>query len=75
MLALRNSGSAEESFKEHALVLFRLLVVGIHDRERFARHLLQVGATQHERSGNSSADSEFCWRCSGLSGTFLYRGK
>ena len=59
LLALRNSGTVKELFKKYSLICFLFLVVRIHYRERFPRHLLQVNYSQYERGRNSTGDSEF----------------
>jgi hypothetical protein len=55
LFALRNPGSTKEFFKKHTLIRFRLLVVRIHNRERFPWHVFQINNGQNERSGDSTA--------------------
>jgi len=67
LFALWNSRSVKEFFKKHSFLSFLLFVVWVHNRERFPRHLFQINYGQNERSGNSTADSEFRdgWRTLG----------
>jgi len=73
LLALRYSGLVEEFFEKHTFVRFLLLIVRIHDRESFPRHLFQISDGENERSGDSAADSEFRRSRGGLRRSFRRR--